>query len=128
MTDDRPPSDIAKKMITLAQLGQIIAKVNGPACAYCGQRYDFANRPVSIENCCPDCLPPGYGEDEDSPKALRGWAAGVREEHFLTAAEVMERAAFEIESLRRRLKIAEHHVYFCDNMHECPTCGVPTDG
>lgn len=32
--------------------------MNGPACAYCGKRYDFANRPVGIENCCPDCLPP----------------------------------------------------------------------
>lgn len=32
--------------------------VNGPACAYCGKRYDFANRPVRIENCCPNCIPP----------------------------------------------------------------------
>lgn len=28
-----------------------------PPCAYCGRVYDFANRPVSYENCCTHCLP-----------------------------------------------------------------------
>lgn len=34
-----------------------MSQTNGPACAYCGKRYDFANRPVHYENSCPACLP-----------------------------------------------------------------------
>ena len=55
---DREPSAAARRMMFYAQVAENARVANGPPCAYCGKRYDFANRPVGIENCCPDCLPP----------------------------------------------------------------------
>jgi hypothetical protein len=37
----------------------------------------------------------------------------------------LEDAAALVERLGRDLAVAEHRVYFCDNLHECPTCGPP---